>query len=100
MYRFIRTATVKNGALLPAALQFATEVSSYLNKAYSLDLKFGMELFGTPTLHWFLDTDSLDKISALNAKMLQDREYLGILDKAKALWVEGGLEDTVVNIPG
>jgi hypothetical protein len=100
MYRFIRTATVNRAAHIPAALQSAGEISAYLNKAYSMDIKFGMELFGTPKVHWFFDTDSLDRISASNARMSQDREYIGLLEKSKNLWLEGGLEDTVVVIVG
>jgi hypothetical protein len=100
MYRFIRTATAKNGASVPAALQWAGDVSAYLNKTYSLNLKFGMELFGDAKIHWHFDTDSLDKATAVNAKMMQDREYAGMLEKAKVLWLDGGLKDTIVAIIG
>jgi len=99
-YRFIRTATVKTGANAPAALQWAGEATAYLNKTYSLNLKYGMELFGSANVHWHFDTDSLDKASGINAKMMQDREYVGMLEKGKALWLEGSLRDTIVTIVG
>lgn len=100
MYHFIRTVTVKLAVDYPAALQFAGAVSAYLNKTYSLNMKFGIETFGTSNIHWHFDTDSLDKISAVNTKLMQDQEYLGLLEKAKGLWVEGSLKDTLVRIVG
>ena len=97
MFRFTRTTTTRNAADMPAAIQFGTEVCGYLNKTYSLNLKFGVELFGGATCHWHFDTDSLDKINALNGKLMQDRQYLGLLEKVKDIWVEGSLKDTIVN---
>jgi hypothetical protein len=100
MYQFIRTVTVKSAVDYPVALQFAGEVTAYLNKAHSLNMKFGIETFGTGNIHWHFDTDSLDKISAMNAKLMQDREYTGLLEKHRGLWVEGSLKDTLVRIIG
>jgi hypothetical protein len=100
MYRFIRTVRTKTQANVAPALQWAGEVTTYINKTYSLGLKFGSELFGKGRIHWHFDTDSLDKITAVNAKMMQDREYLGLLEKAKALWLEGSNKDTIVLIIG
>jgi hypothetical protein len=100
MFRFIRRATVKTAANQAAGLQWAAEASAYLNKTYSLDLKYGAELFGKAKIHWHFDADSLDKITAMNAKMMQDREYAALLEKGKALWVDGSLKDTIVFIAG
>ncbi|MBV8124330.1 MAG: hypothetical protein JOY60_11295 [Burkholderiaceae bacterium] len=99
-YRFIRTATVKTGAAMPNALRFASEVTAYMNKRYSLNMKFGAELFGASKLHWHFDTDSLDKIQQLNAQLMEDREYLGLLDKYKDAWVDGSIKDTLVTVLG
>ncbi len=100
MYQFIRTVDARNAALLPAALEFAGNVTAYLKKAYALDLKYGVSMFSGATLHWIFQTDSLDKISALHAKLLQDREYGAMLVKAKDLWVDGSFKDTIVNLVG
>lgn len=100
MFQFIRTVDAKNAAMIPAALQFAGEVTTYLKKTYALDLKYGVAMFSGATLHWFFQTDSLDKISALNAKLMQDREYGAMLVKAKDLWVDGSFKDTIVNLVG
>lgn len=97
MYHFTRTATVKNAADMPAAVQFAAEATSYLNKHHSVNMRFGVELFGAPSIHWYFDIESLDKANQLNATLLQDREYSAILNKGRALWADGGLKDTVVS---
>ena len=46
MFRFERKATVKTAADVAAAVKFAGEVTAYLNKLHSLNMKFGVELFG------------------------------------------------------
>jgi len=100
MYRFIRTARARTHANIAPAMQWAGEATAYINKNYSLNLKYGMELFGKGRIHWHFDADSLDKITATNAKMMQDREYLALLEKGKALWLEGSYKDSIVVIVG
>jgi hypothetical protein len=100
MFQFIRTVEAKNAAMLPAALQFAAEITTYVNKKYALNLQYGMEMFSGAVLHWHFQTDSLDKVSALQAKLMQDREFGSILAKAKDLWVDGSFRDTIVSILG
>ena len=100
MFRFERKATVKNVADMPAAVQFAAEVTAYLNKAHSLNMKFGVEVFGTPSIHWTYDFESVDKSVQLNATLLQDRAYLEMLNKARVLWMEGSAKDTIVTLMG
>jgi hypothetical protein len=53
-----------------------------------------------PSRHPSCPSGSLDKITAINAKMMQDRDYLAMLEKAKALWLEGSYKDSIVIIPG
>ena len=96
MYRFTRTAIVKNAAVIPAAVQWGAEVTAYLNRTYSMNMTCGVQLYGSATMQWQFEMDSLEKIGALYAKLLQDREYVGILEKAKDLWVEGSMNDSVV----
>jgi hypothetical protein len=98
MFRFDRIATVKNVADMPAAVQFAAHVTSYLKKTHSLNMSYGVELFGTPSIHWYMEIDSLDKANQLNATLLQDRGYAEILDKARALWADGSVKDTIVSL--
>ncbi|HEX8790989.1 MAG TPA: hypothetical protein VF765_08545 [Polyangiaceae bacterium] len=95
----MRRATVRNVADLPAVVGWSMELNGYVNKTYDIHLKTGLELFGTPTVHWHFETDSLDKISALNQKLLQDRTYIAMLEKAKPYWMDGSLKDEIVQFP-
>jgi hypothetical protein len=100
MFRFERRAAVIHAADMPAAVQFAGEVSSYLNKRHSLNMKVGVELFGTGTIHWYYDLESLDKSVQLNATLLQDRDYIEMVNKARGLFVDGSFRDTIVTLLG
>ena len=98
MFRFERTTTVKSVADMPAAMQFGAEVTEYLNKNRSLKMTFGAELFGEYKVHWYFDFDSVDKLAQLGETLMQDGKYTEMLSKAKPLWVEGSLRDTIVNL--
>jgi|APCry1669189241_1035207.scaffolds.fasta_scaffold119411_1 hypothetical protein len=98
MYRFTRHATLKYAGDMPSALQFSSELTLYLNKTYSLNMKSGAEMFGGSRLYFFYDIESLDAIAQFNAKLMQDRLYLDMLNKAKNLWREGSMQDCVVKI--
>ena len=100
MFRFIRTVAVRYAASLPAALKFASEVAAHVNKHHGTDMRFGAEMYGHPRIHWHFDIDSLDKMQQLNAKLMADREYIGMLDKFKENWVEGSMKDTLVAMQG
>jgi hypothetical protein len=89
MYRFERKITVKNVADMPAAMQFANDVTDYLNKRYDLHMQYGAEGFDKSRVHWFYDFDSADKSAALGQTLLKDQEYNTLLNKAKGLWLEG-----------
>ena len=49
MYRFIRTATLKNAACMTRGMQFAAEIVAHIKERYSIDMKQGIEIFGTHT---------------------------------------------------
>ena len=98
MFRFERCATVKTASELPAAAQFAAEVTTYLNKRHSLNMKFGVEIFGDPRIHWYFDAESLDKMSQVATALMKDGDYLEMLAKVRSIWVEGTLKDTVVSL--
>jgi len=83
---------------MPAALQFSSELTVYLNKTYSLNMRSGAEMFGGTRLYFFYDIESLDQIAQFNTKLMQDHVYWDLLNKAKNLWREGSMQDCVVKI--
>ena len=100
MFRFERRAAVKHVADMPAAVQFAAEVTSYLNKRHSLNMKVRRRIVRHCSVHWFYDLESLDKSVQLNAALLQDREYIEMVNKSRGLWVDGSFRDTIVTLVG
>ena len=40
---------------MPAALQFATEVTAYLNKQYALNMKLGVGTLDQPIIQWHFE---------------------------------------------
>ena len=50
MYRFIRIARIEDTAHMPAAVQFAADVTAYLNKQYALNIKFAVETLDKPII--------------------------------------------------
>lgn len=99
MYVFRRSVTIQAAALTPKAVGFAMEVTGYINGKYNLNMKSGIELFGGLNLHWQFESDSLDKMSAINSKLFEDKAYWQLLEKGKDFWVPGSLKDTIINMP-
>jgi hypothetical protein len=98
MFRFERTAIVKHAAEVPAAVKFASEITTYLNKRHHLDMKFGVELFGEPRIHWYFDAESLDESAKLNAELLKDGEYEKLLKASEEIWIDESMHDTIVRL--
>ena len=83
MHRFIRSARIGNAAHMPAALQFATEVTAYLNKQYALNMKLGIGTLDQPIIQWHFELDSADELAKLNDKLAADQEYAALVEKYK-----------------
>jgi hypothetical protein len=43
-----------------------------------------------------MDFESVDTLSQTNLKMLQNRDYLVMAEKAKQLWLPGSTKDTLI----
>lgn len=99
MIRFLRKAQLKNGAYVPAATAFSMELTGYMRKEYDIDIKFGIEMFGDTAIHWQLDVPDLATLEELNGKLMKNKDYWDMLEKAKEFWVDGSLKDVVVNFP-
>jgi len=100
MYRFIRSARIGNAAHMRAALQFATEVTAYLNKQCALNMKLGVGTFDQPIIQWHFELASADDLAALNEKLMADREYLALVEKYKDAWFARSMNDTLVTFAG
>ena len=100
MYQYSRTVTIKNGASMAPALRAAAEVTGYLNKNYSLQMRVGSEVFAHLKIHWICSVDSLDSMTQLNAKLAQDKAYWDIMEKIKPFVLEGSVQDKAIAFLG
>jgi predicted RNA binding protein with dsRBD fold (UPF0201 family) len=98
LYRFIRSARIKDTAHMPAALQFATEVTAYLNKQYALNMKLGVETLDQPIIQWHFDLESADELAKLNDKLMEDQEYSALIEKYKNAWFAKSMKDVLVTV--
>lgn len=95
MYRYTRTATVKNGADVQRAMAIAGEITAYVNKLVDIDLQCGIELFNGNRIHWSADFPSLAVFEQKFAKLMADDDYFALIGRARELWVDGTLQDVI-----
>ena len=100
MIRFTRKGTLKNASYVPKAIGWATELNGYMNTKYDMNVQFGIEMFGSLNMAWYMDADDLATFEAINAKILMDGDYWTMIENAKEFWVDGSLNDTIVNVLG
>ena len=98
MYRFVRTMTISVPSQIPAAMQFAAETTSYVNRTYGVNWKFGAQVYAEPVIHWHLDFENMDKFRDVVDRMYKDPEYWNVLQKGKGIFVEGSMKDALIRM--
>ncbi len=98
MYRWHRIARAKTDKF-PEAVQWAKEVSSYVNTKYPpSSIQAYAEVFGEVNLvHWYADYEDLAQLERINSQLLADKAYWGMINKAAALFIDGSAHDTLIN---
>lgn len=95
MVRFQRKARAQGGRF-PEAIAWANEVSAYLNEKHGISLEVHVEAFGDGnTIYWFSDYEDLATVERLNANLMADMDYWGMLKQANEanLFIDGSLQD-------
>ena len=72
---------------MSAAVQFAAEVTAYLNKQYALNMKLGVETLDQP-----------DELAKINDKLAKDQEYSALVEKYKNAWYAKSMKDMRVTV--
>ena len=83
---------------MPAALQFATEVTAYLNKQYALNMKLGVGTVDQPIIQWHFELDSADELAKLNDKLAEDQEYSALVEKYKNAWFAKSMKGMLITV--
>ncbi len=96
MIRFTRSARIVRGKF-PQAMQFAKEITEFLNKKYKIQMSVYMDSFGeVGTVRWFADYADLAAMEKLGNQILVDQEYWQKINQSTELFMQGSLYDTVM----
>jgi hypothetical protein len=78
-------------------MQWAKEITEWINKKYDLQTKVYLDYFGEfGTIRWFVDYESLAVLEKTGDQLLGDQEYLQKVNQSIDLLVEGSVFDTVM----
>jgi hypothetical protein len=94
--RLNRTAVVERGKA-NEAMQFAAEVSSYIEDNWGIPMTWGMEIGGTyGKVHWFADYVDMAQMEQNLGHTMTDEGYQQLMAKATDLFVVGKTTDTLI----
>ena len=98
MLRFHRSARTAVGARFPEAVQWAKEVTEYINSKYpeATLLAFAEQYGAVGTIHWYVDYEDIATLDRVGSQILTDEGYWAILGKAADLFIEGSTKDTLM----
>ena len=95
MIRFQRTALPKLGRV-PQALQWAKAFGAFMKERYDVDVKVFAESAGR--IHWHADYSGWEAFGKVRKGTASDSDYWGQIGRAADIFVEGTLQDTVLNL--
>ena len=95
MVRWTRSTRIAPGKN-PQAIQWAKEMTEFINKKYSGHLSVYMDCFGeVGTLRWFEDLENLAAVEKRTQQLMADQEFLQRVNQVPTLF-QGGAFDTVM----
>ena len=99
MYRFTRTARIKDGKG-PEARQWAKTWITYMNEKYpGNNWEAGFEVFGTVnTVHFTGTLAELTDWDPLMAKYSADTTWQALSDKHVEYYIDGSMHDTLIRL--
>ncbi len=96
MVRWTRCARIKYGAFVQA-IQWAKEITKYVNEKYKIQLSVYMDSFGDfGTIRWFCDYADLATMEKVGRQLFADAEYLQKVNKGADWLIPGSVVDTVM----
>ena len=93
--RFDRSIVIARGKN-KEAMEFAANISSYIEQLTGVSLVWGLEVGGTVgKVHWYADYEDMAALEAVLGQTMNDSGYQELLDSAVDAFV-GAAEDTLV----
>ena len=96
MVRFTRSGRIVRGKF-PQAMQFAKEITEFVNNKYKIQMSVYMDSFGeVGTIRWFADYADLAALEKVGNQLLVDQEYWQKINQSAELFIQGSVFDTVM----
>jgi len=96
MIRWMRSGQVAHPKY-PQAMQWAKEITEFVNKKYRIQTSVYFETFGkVGTIRWFTDHADFAAYEKVRNQYLADQEYWQIVNRSAELFIQGSFFDTVM----
>jgi len=98
MFRFQRTGRVKNAQFFIEAVQWAKEITEYINTKYpQVSLQVYTEVFSDiHTIYWHADYKDLATLESVQSQLMADQGYWAIVNKGMGCFMEGTWKDILI----
>lgn len=95
MITFIRSAVIAPGKMAEA-LAFAKQIAELVQRKHGATVQVLLPIGGNPSsIAWLVHYDGMAQWEALNAKLLGDSDYMGMIGSTSATFVPGSLHDEI-----
>jgi len=97
MIRWTRSLRIASGKNFPQAMQWAKEITEFLNKKHKIQLSVYLDSFGEiGTIRWFGDYADLATMEKVGNEINTDQEYWQKVIQAADLFIQESVYDTVM----
>ena len=97
MIRWTRSLRIASAKYFPQAMQWAKEITEFVNKKYKIQVSVYMDSFGeNGTIRWFCDYADLATMEKVTNQMATDQEYWQRVIQASDFIMQGSVYDTVM----
>ena len=95
MIRFQRCAMPRIGKQAQA-VTWAKGFAEFVTEQYGADVQIFVE--STGKMHWVIDYPSYEAYGKVRTKIATDRDYWGTIGRSADLFIEGSMEDVVLQL--
>ncbi|MFX0203681.1 MAG: NIPSNAP family protein [Candidatus Hodarchaeota archaeon] len=98
MIRWTRSLRISSGKYNQQAIQWAKEITEFLNKKYKPQFSVYMDILGEGgTIRWFCDYADLATLEKVAEQIVQDQEYWQKVNQGSDFFMPGSVHDTVMS---
>jgi len=95
MIRFQRYAMPRMGKQAQA-VTWAKVFAEYVTEHYHVDVQIFVE--STGKIHWVIDYPTYEAYGKVRTRIVSDRDYWGTIGRSADLFIEGSMDDAVLQL--